>query len=111
MSPWLPLQPVCLSLLLLGLSFEILWYEPPTRPAWRYVVLLLLFALWANLDAWFVLGPVLVALFWLGEFLGPSSERRTPGWLVPAAVAVCLLNPHFHRVFAFPAEISPKFSQ
>ena len=33
-------------------------------------------ALWVNLDAWFVLGPALVTLFWLGERLGELKSKR-----------------------------------
>jgi tetratricopeptide (TPR) repeat protein len=118
MSPRLLLQPACVSLVLLGLSFYLLWRphaggpEAPT-PAdlggrlRRYGALLVLFALWANVDAWFLLGPLLAALFWLGERMGPVSQRRTPAWLAPAGLAACLLNPHFHRVFALPPELAP----
>src|SRR5262249_51824248 len=44
-----------------------------------------------------------------------SSSPRLPGsptpllpfWLVPASLAVCLLNPHHVHVFALPPELSP----
>jgi hypothetical protein len=118
MSPRLLLQPTCLSLLLLGLTFLLLWRPHATGQDGgagrgfggllrQFAPLLLLFALWANLDAWFVLGPGLAALFWLGERLGLRDERVTPGWLVPAGFAACLINPHFHRVFSLPPELSP----
>jgi tetratricopeptide (TPR) repeat protein len=113
MSPRLPLQPGSLSLLLLGICLEILWRlhggaaNGSASSIRRYALLLPLFVLWANLDEWFVLGPALAALFWLGERLGPAEQRRTPGWLAPAAIVVCLLNPHFYRVFTLPHELSP----
>ena len=59
---------------------------------WRYALLLAVFVLWVNVDEWFLLGPVLAALFWLGERL--RGPRRTPGWLAPAGLAVCLLKLH-----------------
>src|SRR5205814_3090418 len=66
---------------------------------------------------WFLLGPVLVALFWLGERLQPllsvdkidgvRPPARVPAWLVPATLAVCLVNPHHVHIFALPLELSP----
>src|SRR5579884_3426438 len=67
--------------------------------------ILLVFVVWVNVDEWFVLGPVLVALFWLGERLG--DRRRTPGWLVVAGLAVCLVNPNTWHAFTLPADLSP----
>src|SRR5262249_26823197 len=67
MSPRLLLQPACVSYFLLGLTFWLLW-RPHARPGdskagpavgglptayW----LLIVFALWVNLDEWFFLGP------------------------------------------------------
>jgi hypothetical protein len=125
MSPRLQLQPTCVSYLLLGLSFWLLWrpHEKPESSAREHkpeapargmpplarasgLWVLALFALWVNLDEWFLLGPLLAALFWLGERLG-GSPRQTPGWLVPAGLAVCLLNPHTWHAFALPDELSP----
>jgi tetratricopeptide (TPR) repeat protein len=101
MSPRLLMQPVLASILLLGLSLWLLWRPHAGGPS-RPLVLLLLFVLWVNVDDWFWLGPVLVGLFWLGERLG--GPRRTPGWLAPAGLAVCLLNPHHLHAFRLPAE-------
>jgi hypothetical protein len=105
-SPRLHLQPACLSYLFLGLTLWLLWKQHGDNPvpAARYL-LPIIFAAWVNVDEWFVLGPMLVALFWLGERLG--HERRTPGWLVLVGLAACLLNPHTYRAFALPAELSP----
>jgi hypothetical protein len=103
MSPRLLLQPACVSYFLLGLTFYLLWRphaDEGARPWW----LLGVFLLWVNVDEWFLLGPVLVALFWLGERL--RGQRQTPGWLVPAGLAVCLLNPYGWHAFTLPAELS-----
>src|SRR5262249_41968522 len=82
LGPRLLLQPACVSFLFLGLTLWALqrgggWlYTPATeeerarrRPSagapvtWaNYWPLLPLFALWANLDEWFFLGPLTVAL-------------------------------------------------
>lgn len=112
MSPRLLLQPACASYFLLALTFWLLW-RPHAQsaargsgaPAKGYWPLLVVLALWANVDEWFLLGPVLVALFWLGERL--EGQRVTPGWLVPAAFVACLVNPHTYHVFTLPADLSP----
>jgi hypothetical protein len=115
MSPRLLLQPACVSYFFLGLTLWLLqkgeerglndesgrsWFRVPRS----YLVLLLVFALWVNLDDWFLLGPALVALFWLGDRL--AGQRRTPGWLVPAGLAACLLNPYTFHAFSLPPELS-----
>lgn len=76
-----------------------------------------LFVLWANLDSWFLLGPITVGLFVLGEgfqqafdpgrfgedALRPGELRRLfQVWL--ACLAACVFNPHHLSGFAFPAE-------
>jgi hypothetical protein len=116
MSPRLLLQPVCASYLFLGVALWLLWQihtAARERPL-QLVALPLLCAVWVNVDDWFLLGPALVALFWLGEVLGAAfgrgpgpKARNVPGWLVPLALAVCLLNPHGYRAFTLPAELSP----
>ncbi len=105
MSPRLQLQPVCVSYFLLGLTFWLLWRGQARPGVGGYPWLLMIFALWANVDEWSLLGPLLAGLFWLGERLG--GERRTPGWLLPAGLAVCLLNPGTYHAFTLPAELSP----
>jgi hypothetical protein len=131
-------QPIVLSYLFLALTLFILTLrsthgaerrklgEKPTFlaafAAWPYRLYLLpvLFALWANLDAWFLLGPITVGLYLLGEMLqeainpvprGPDApehgEVRRLGWVLLLGVGACLLNPQHYRVFQIPTEISP----
>jgi hypothetical protein len=69
------------------------------------VALPALTALWVNLDGWFVLGPLVVALHVLGERLG--GERRVPLWVLPACLLACLCGPHHVRALTLPAELSP----
>ena len=135
LSPRLLLQPAVLSYLFLGLTLWLLWRARslPGPALKRFGPLLVLFALWVNLDSWFLLGPVLVALFWLGDTLqanfrltifdfrlkssivnrqskieaAPPPAARIPAWLLPAALAACLLNPHHVHAFTLPAELSP----
>jgi tetratricopeptide (TPR) repeat protein len=105
MSPELHLRPEVLSIAFLGLTFWLLWLPHSGRceryrDRTRLAGLLVLFVLWVNLDGWFWIGPLLVALFWLGERLpgNRGSTPNTPGWLVLAAIAVCTLNPHHWHV-------------
>jgi len=122
LSPRLLLQPTCLSFVLLGLTLFLLWRghyrdTSPERQRWDVPSLALracvplTCALWVNLDAWFFLGPLLVALFWVGGLL--TSRRnlsepapRVPGWLVLASLGACLCNPHHLRAFVLPVELS-----
>jgi hypothetical protein len=113
MSPRLQLQPACVSYFLLGLTFWLLWrpHAKPeasareTRSLTSGLPVLAVFVVWVNVDEWFLLGPLLAALFWLGERLG--GRRRTPGWLVVAGLAVCLVNPNTWHAFTLPADLSP----
>lgn len=104
MSPRLLLQPTCLSFLLLAVCVERLrtggratWVVPP------------LIALWVNVDGWFLLGPVVVALFWSGRRIAPDPANHPvqPPWLMPASVLACLLSPHHVHALALPPELSP----
>jgi hypothetical protein len=116
MGPRLLLQPTCLSYLFLAMTLWLL-VRQEERPAAvdgkiaKYalasgLLLVALFFLWANIDEWFLLGPVVVALFWLGDRLG--GQRRIPGWLIPAGLAAGLLNPYtFHVFMRLPSELSP----
>jgi hypothetical protein len=87
MGPYLELRPIGVSYLLLG--FTLYWLvrvgrraeqAPPlsvARAFLRYLPLLLLFAVWANLDRWFVLGPAVLVLWWLGALVHHGIDR---GW-------------------------------
>ncbi|HYT90558.1 MAG TPA: hypothetical protein VEL76_17760, partial [Gemmataceae bacterium] len=83
-----------------GRSFSPLWLLPP------------LFALWVNLDGWFLLGPLVVALFLIGSLiprLAPKAHGPRPVGLtlvLLAGLAACLLNPYFHRAFVLPLDLA-----
>jgi hypothetical protein len=105
-------QPVFVSSFLLGLTLWLLWKQPSdseqssSRPlSASHILLLVVCALWANVDDWFLLGPLMIALFWLGGRI--EGKSVVPAWLIPAAFAACLLNPHTYHVFMLPADISP----
>ncbi len=78
----------------------------------------MLCALWVNVDAWFLLGPITIALYWLGDVvtdrLGKSKDgpdRLLPGEskhlaiALVASVAACLLNPHHVYAFQLPVQL------
>jgi tetratricopeptide (TPR) repeat protein len=117
MSPRLLLHSTCLSYVFLGLTLWLLWrarhrMAVPRSDLARHAPLLLLFVLWVNVDDWFLLGPLLAALFWLGDVLLPApsageTPRRTPAWVWLAGLAVCLVNPHHYHAFTLPVELAP----
>ncbi len=105
----LQLQPICVSYLGLALTLGLLERGglrsggPAIAAFWP---LLPLFAVWANLDSWFVLGPAAVALYAFGALL--AGERKAAGKLavmLVAGLAACCLNPYFGRVFRWPNEL------
>jgi hypothetical protein len=132
LGPWLLLQPTLLSLL--GVALTLYLLERPSlledsragRARAQRWLLVPLFALWANLDAWFLLGPVLVGLYALGDVLPwPKSEIRNPKSEIPttdfgfrisdfrfsslllalAGLAACLLTPYHYHIFAWPTPL------
>ncbi|HEX5271726.1 MAG TPA: hypothetical protein VFW33_14610, partial [Gemmataceae bacterium] len=139
MSPGFVMRPAVVSLVLLGATVAILlrrglreepeadrkrhaatpvpWLgEPADRPLWLLVPL---FALWVNLDAWFVLGPMAVALYLadslLLELLTKNAPRapRPGAWrpvaaVLAAGVVACLLNPYGYHALTLPGEIGAR---
>src|SRR5579871_6717719 len=110
MSPRLLLQPACVSYLFLGLTLWLLWRphaleQSANTSRSSRILLLCLFVLWVNVDEWFLLGPVLTALFFVGERL--RGQRQTPAWLVAAGFAVCLVSPFTYHGLTLPTELSP----
>jgi hypothetical protein len=131
MSPRLHLDSFVCSLLFLGLTVSVLFREPLRHeagpggaadqpPRWsRCWLLPLLFALWANIDGWFLMGPLAVALALVGELLQrlgqpagaadasfQARRLRTLALVLPVGLAACLLNPHLHHVFVLPPELA-----
>jgi hypothetical protein len=122
MSPGLLLRPSCFSLFFLAGTLWLLWQPHGEEDVAlaapragccagiRCAGLLLLFLAWVNLDSGFLLGLLLVGLFWAGEQLAVRtrmvSSRHTPTWLLPVVLATCLLNPHHWHAFHLPAELS-----
>jgi hypothetical protein len=139
MVPRLFLQPTLFSYVLLALTLLLLlrgelrdppagerkrrpqapvpWLgEPADRALWLLPVI---FALWVNLDAWFVAGLFAVVLYLVGAVLQgvfdrDKAEAPPPGaWrpllaVLAASIVACLLNPYFVRAFALPGEIGAR---
>jgi hypothetical protein len=131
----LNLQPHVVSLLFLAVTLWLLqrpsgksaplsWLprgwpgSGPTAPShlWWLPVL---FFLWVNLDSWFLLGPLTVGLFLLGDLLqavtategkaaaAAPGQRRTLAAVLGVGLLACLLNPfHVHAFLALPTEIA-----
>jgi hypothetical protein len=103
-----------LTAALLGTTLVLLRLESATgRRLWRWA-LLPLFVAWANLHSGFVLGLVLIATYWLGEWLSPrfggvASSRGHPGrghsGLLILVAAATLLNPHHIEALLYPVRL------
>lgn len=140
MSPWLPLRSVVVSYVLLALTLLFLVQgtkklnaltvpdgTPPARAAlnlaWRaYWPLFLVFVAWVNMDGLFLLGPLTVLLFLVGQALGrrgrpapapatglaalsvaePQRQTVVLAVTLGLGLAVCLLSPHHVHAFRLP---------
>jgi hypothetical protein len=127
MSSRMLLQPVCFSYLFLAATVSLLHRADPAgdgpapRPAldWRFLVPLpFLFALWVNLDDWFLLGPLMVACYLVGQVAqaavarnagtadGPTTrDQLAVSVALVAGLAACLANPYGIRAFTLPPEL------
>jgi tetratricopeptide (TPR) repeat protein len=120
MSPRLLLQPRCVSFVFLGLTLYLLQRPRPADRTWpRHLFLLpMLFAVWVNLDSWFVLGPLTVALYLIGQLIQQTvasgkpidgnprpGESRQLAVILGAGLVACLVNPFHIRAFTLPEEL------
>lgn len=116
LTPWLALKPIVLSFVFLAFTCWFLERKvrdgtPGADRLLSFVPLLVVFALWANLDVWFFLGPAIVAFFLLGDALDRLGKKpaRWSSWngllLLASSVLVCLVNPHGVWVFQGPLDL------
>ncbi len=127
LGPWMLLQPSLFSLV--GVLLTLYLLERPSllegaaaeRARTGRWLLVPLFALWTNLDGWFILGPILVGLYALGSAIRyPLSAIRYPamteidsgkrkadsGWLLTlAGLAACLATPYHYHIFSWPTPL------
>lgn len=113
-APYLTMQPVIVSCILLAVVLFLLTGVPSWSTTWKLPAALGATCwLWANCDQWFFLGPLSVALFFVGEqFAGGSAKfedaqtrRRTLLISLGVSVVACMLNPHHFRVWQLPPEL------
>jgi hypothetical protein len=76
--------------------------SPSNRRLWLLPVL---FLFWVNLDQWFFLGPLTVALWWLGDRRG-VVDNRTYALVLLAGLLACLINPHHIYAFTLPSVLN-----
>ena len=124
-----PVHPIGLSVVFLAATLVLLEKARQTVLAaanptsWLVVVqlwpLVVLSALWVNLDAWFVLGPVVILLYlagsWWESLLQPVKNQnpnlanawlRGLGQVLLASLLACLLNPSGIFAFQVPPPLS-----
>ncbi|MGH7169055.1 MAG: hypothetical protein ACRELG_02095 [Gemmataceae bacterium] len=113
------LQPALLSALLLVVTLTLLERGRRRRAAaadgWlsAYGPVCLLFVLWANLEDWFLLGPLTLGLYLIGEGIGAiaggSDKDRAdlPGLALTLGLGLlaCLLTPFHLHGFTVPPEL------
>jgi tetratricopeptide (TPR) repeat protein len=118
MGPRMLLQPVVVSYLFTAVTFWLLNRDRENPSIAKLAVPLgILFAVWVNCDAYFIVGPVLVALTLVGEALqrvvpGDAARRVSPARLKALAVALgvglvaCLISPHHVHAFGVPPDFA-----
>src|SRR5262249_36248985 len=87
-----------------------------SKPVW---FLPLLFIIWVNVDSWFILGPITVGLYLLGEvvqkYFSPIStgpDAREPGRLgtltqvFVVSLLACLVSPFHYHALTLPPQLS-----
>lgn len=109
LNPRLLFQPTILSYLFLGITMWVLLREPRADGSTgRLWWLPALFVLWVNVDSWFVLGPLALAFFLLGSWIGTRRGQpapyplRTVAAVLGVGVVACLINPHHVQAFQLP---------
>ncbi len=123
-APRLGLTPFAVTVAFLAVLLCVLFRLPARPGSWRVPAAVGgLFWVWANVDAWFFVGPLAVALLLAGELIqrGIRKEREPesdggplgsgPGLSTLAralavGVLACTANPHHVRVWQLPVEVT-----
>jgi hypothetical protein len=120
-APWLFMRPAIMSCFFLGVTLYIL-IQCSTKESSRrlYVGLGVTFCLWSNFDEWFILGPIVTALFLLGTILQQKLTKRLEGddrlpiaslaTALGIGIAACMVNPHHVGVWALPQDLIGRFT-
>ncbi len=120
------LNPIVGSIVLLAATLYVLLRVPHRPGSWRTPLILGgIFWLWANVDAWFILGPLAVVLVLIGELIqakfqqassevevaeaepiGPFPDVVTLLRTLGIGIVACMLNPHHVHVWSLPFELT-----
>ncbi len=72
----------------------------------RFGILPILQIIWVNLHGYFIIGPVIVFLYFAGEFFsGNRDEARKLAKLLVWLVLACFVNPYFYKGAFYPIGI------
>jgi hypothetical protein len=125
-APKLSLSPLVGSMLLLAATLFLLFRFPHRPGSWRFPVAIgITFWIWAQVDSWFILGPLTLGLVLLGELIQAQlrkSEQTADATTDPEPLGVlpdmptlvkalgigllaCMLNPHHIRILQLPFEL------
>jgi hypothetical protein len=107
-APRLLLQPTMVSFLFLAALLFLIIRVPKRAGSWTFPILVaVLFCLWANFDQWFFLGPLVLVLYTVGQYIRPDEgEDGVTLWkAVGLGVLACMLNPYHVHVWTFPPEL------
>jgi tetratricopeptide (TPR) repeat protein len=107
-APRLLLQPTLVSFLFLAALMALLIRVPRRPGSWLFPGLVAgLFWLWANCDQWFFVGPAVLLLYTVGQYVRADEEEHIPTlWkALGLGVVACMLNPHHVRVWTLPTEL------
>lgn len=118
-APRLTLGPLTGSVVLLCGTLFVLFRVPSRPGSWRVpLVIGAIFWVWANVDAWFFVGPVVLALLLVGELARgaartpeegadplPLPDAGTLARALAVGAVACMLNPHHVRVWDLPFEL------
>ncbi len=126
-APQMQLRPTVGSMLLLAVTVYLVFRVPHRANSWRFPALIALtFWVWAMTDAWFILGPIALALVLLGETIqsfwrspttasegeavpnpfGTPPPVRTLAIALGIGVLACMLTPHHVRIWELPFELA-----
>jgi tetratricopeptide (TPR) repeat protein len=93
-------RPEMFSYLLLCLFFYILEDER------KIYILPLLQILWANLHGYFILGPVLIFLYSMGEMIsGNKIKAKRLSVILCLTILGCFINPYFYKGAVYPINV------
>lgn len=113
------MQPAAISMLLFGILLHLLYRAgvfggieaERVKPRLLWGIPLLC-VLWVNLDNWFILAPLTLGLVWLATGVNHLLSRPNPvagkdiGVVFGVTLLAGLLNPHLHRAYILPPELS-----